>query len=207
MTRKPARILLADGPLMLSALRALFEGRSGFSIVATTSDGSQLPGLCAQLHPDLVLLDLQLPGLNGLEGLSLIKSQNPEIRIVILSALADHETILSVIRLGIEGLLSKTAAPTEVLSTVQQVLDGRVIYPRDTLRWLLTHRPPAELSPFDEKLLLLLSNGLTNKEIACELAISTNTVKHHLKRLFRTLGVQTRTEAVAWYLRRLRHAR
>ncbi len=207
MTERPARLVLADGPLMLSALRALFDGRAGLRIIGATSDGSQLPGLCEELHPDLVLMDLQLPGLDGIVGLARIKARNPEIRVVILSALGDAETIRSAIELGVEGFLLKTASPSEVLNTVTQVLHGQLIYPRNTLRWLLAHRPPVELSPFDEKLLNLLSTGLTNKEIARELAISTNTVKHHLKRLFRKLGVQSRTEAVSWYLRQPRHAR
>ena len=207
MTERPARLVLADGPLMLSALRTLFEGRAGLRVIGSTSDGSQLPGLCEELCPDLVLMDLQLPGLDGIEGLARIKARHPELRVVILSALGDAETICAAIELGVEGFLLKTASPSEVLNAVTQVLRGQLIYPRNTLRWLLDHRPPVELSPFDEKLLNLLSTGLTNKEIARELSISTNTVKHHLKRLFRKLGVQSRTEAVSWYLRQPRHAR
>lgn len=203
MADKKLRVIIADDhPLIASALRDLLEREHTATVVAEVTDGHELLALCDREHPDLIVLDLQLPGLSGLECLRLIKARAPYIKIIVLSAFGDAETVRQVVAGGAEGFVLKTMAPQHLLEAITQVARGQLVYPRSAQRWL-THRPPVELSPFDEKLLSLLAKGFTNKELAQELRISPNTVKHHLKRLFRTLGVSNRTEAVSWYLRRL----
>ncbi len=203
MAERKLRVIVADDhPLIASALRDLLEREHHAKVIAEVTDGQELLPLCEREHPDLIVLDLQLPGLSGLECLRLLKTRAPQIKVVVLSAFGDAETVRQVVAGGAEGFVLKTMAPQHLLEAITQVAQGQLVYPRSARRWL-THRPPVELSPFDEKLLSLLAKGFTNKELAAELRISPNTVKHHLKRLFRTLGVSNRTEAVSWYLRRL----
>lgn len=199
---KPRVIIADDHPLIASALRDLLEQERRAVVIAEATDGHELLALCDRELPDLIVLDLQLPGLSGLECLRLIKARTPHVKVVVLSAFGDAETVRHVVAAGADGFVLKTMTPRHLLEAITQVARGQLVYPRSARRWL-THRPPVELSPFDEKLLSLLAKGLTNKELAQELRISPNTVKHHLKRLFRTLGVGNRTEAVSWYLRRL----
>lgn len=207
MGDKRLRVIIADDhPLIASALHDLLEREQLARVVAEATDGHELLALCDSQAPDLVVLDLQLPGLSGLECLRLLKARAPHIKVVVLSAFGDAETVRQVVAGGAEGFVLKTMAPQHLLEAITQVAHGQLVYPRSARRWL-THRPPAELSPFDEKLLSLLAKGFTNKELAQELRLSPNTVKHHLKRLFRTLGVSNRTEAVSWYLRRVPAAR
>ncbi len=199
MPEAPARIILADDhPLVLEALRTLLDGQPGFKVIGTAADGRQLLDQVRQLRPDLVILDLQLPGINGLECLRRIKALDPAPQVVVLSAFGDAETVRAVVQAGAEGFVLKTDPPAQVVNAVRQVLGGQLVFPRSARRWL---QPGVELTDLDRRLLNLLAAGRSNQEVAQALSVSPNTVKYYLKNLFRKLGVANRTEAVSWYLR------
>lgn len=205
MPEEPTRIILADDhPLVLEALKVLLEGQPGLRVVATATDGRLLLEATRRLRPDLVVLDLQLPAVDGFECLRRIKEFDPTIHVIVLSAFGDAETVRAVVQAGAEGFVLKTDPPGQVLNAIRQVLSGQLVFPRSARRWLQPDRATANLSDLDRRLLALLAEGRSNEQIARTLNVSPNTVKYYLKNLFRKLGVTNRTEAVSWYLRQPR---
>jgi DNA-binding NarL/FixJ family response regulator len=201
----PTRIILADDhPLVLEAVRALLDGQPGLKVIAAATDGRQLLDLTGRLKPDLVILDLQLPGVNGLDCLRRIKQFDPAIQVIVLSAFGDAETVRAVVQAGAEGFVLKTDPPGQVINAIRQVLSGQLVFPRSARRWLQPEQARPDLSDLDRQLLGLLAEGRSNEQIARTLNVSPNTVKYYLKNLFRKLGVGNRTEAVSWYLRQPR---
>jgi DNA-binding NarL/FixJ family response regulator len=201
----PTRIILADDhPLVLEAVRALLDGQPGLKVMAAATDGRQLLDLTGRLKPDLVILDLQLPGVNGLDCLRRIKQFDPAIQVIVLSAFGDAETVRAVVQAGAEGFVLKTDPPGQVINAIRQVLSGQLVFPRSARRWLQPEQARPDLSDLDRRLLGLLAEGQSNEQIARTLNVSPNTVKYYLKNLFRKLGVGNRTEAVSWYLRQPR---
>jgi DNA-binding NarL/FixJ family response regulator len=201
----PTRIILADDhPLVLEAVRALLDGQPGLKVMAAATDGRQLLDLTGRLKPDLVILDLQLPGVNGLDCLRRIKQFDPAIQVIVLSAFGDAETVRAVVQAGAEGFVLKTDPPGQVINAIRQVLSGQLVFPRSARRWLQPEQARPDLSDLDRRLLGLLAEGRSNEQIARTLNVSPNTVKYYLKNLFRKLGVGNRTEAVSWYLRQPR---
>lgn len=205
MPEGPTRIILADDhPLVLEAVRALLDGQPGLKVMAAATDGRQLLDLTGRLKPDLVILDLQLPGVNGLDCLRRIKQFDPAIQVIVLSAFGDAETVRAVVQAGAEGFVLKTDPPGQVINAIRQVLSGQLVFPRSARRWLQPEQARPDLSDLDRRLLGLLAEGQSNEQIARTLNVSPNTVKYYLKNLFRKLGVGNRTEAVSWYLRQPR---
>jgi DNA-binding NarL/FixJ family response regulator len=201
----PTRIILADDhPLVLEAVRALLDDHPGLKVMAAATDGRQLLDLTGRLKPDLVILDLQLPGVNGLDCLRRIKQFDPAIQVIVLSAFGDAETVRAVVQAGAEGFVLKTDPPGQVINAIRQVLSGQLVFPRSARRWLQPEQARPDLSDLDRRLLGLLAEGRSNEQIARTLNVSPNTVKYYLKNLFRKLGVGNRTEAVSWYLRQPR---
>jgi len=201
----PTRIILADDhPLVLEAVRALLDGQPELKVIAAATDGRQLLDLTRRLEPDLVILDLQLPGVNGLDCLRRIKEFDPAIQVIVLSAFGDAETVRAVVQAGAEGFVLKTDPPGQVINAIRQVLSGQLVFPRSARRWLQPDQARPDLSELDRRLLGLLAEGRSNDQIARALNVSPNTVKYYLKNLFRKLGVSNRTEAVSWYLRQPR---
>ncbi len=205
MPEEPVRIILADDhPLVLEAVRTLLDGQPGLKVIAAATDGQQLLDLTHRLKPDLVILDLQLPGVNGFECLRRIKESDPVIQVIVLSAFGDAQTVRAVVQAGAEGFVLKTDPPAQVVNAIRQVLSGQLVFPRSARRWLQPDQPRPDLSDLDRRLLGLLAQGRSNDQIARALSVSPNTVKYYLKNLFRKLGVANRTEAVSWYLRQPR---
>lgn len=205
MPEGPTRIILADDhPLVLEAVRALLDGQPELKVIAAATDGRQLLDLTRRLEPDLVILDLQLPGVNGLDCLRQIKEFDPAIQVIVLSAFGDAETVRAVVQAGAEGFVLKTDPPGQVINAIRQVLSGQLVFPRSARRWLQPDQARPDLSELDRRLLGLLAEGRSNDQIARALNVSPNTVKYYLKNLFRKLGVSNRTEAVSWYLRQPR---
>ena len=205
MPEGPTRIILADDhPLVLEAVRALLDGQPELKVIAAATDGRQLLDLTRRLKPDLVILDLQLPGVNGLDCLRRIKEFDPAIQVIVLSAFGDAETVRAVVQAEAEGFVLKTDPPGQVINAIRQVLSGQLVFPRSARRWLQPEQARPDLSDLDRRLLGLLAEGRSNEQIARTLNVSPNTVKYYLKNLFRKLGVGNRTEAVSWYLRQHR---
>ena len=201
---RPIRIVLADDhALVIEGLRTLIDRQPDMEVVATVYDGDELLAFLAeQPDVDIAVLDVQMP-YSGLRALSELRRHDHPVRILILTAFADGESIQSALQLGAEGFALKTESPTQTIDAIRQVAQGRLVFPRAAQRWMSTfgrgteHTP--QLSDREQEVLQHLSRGLPNAEIGTALSVSENTVRFHLKNIYDKLNVSNRTEAVAWY--------
>ncbi|WP_127144900.1 response regulator [Pelagibacterium montanilacus] len=195
-------IIVDDHPLFRSALRQILEtGAAGY----TVGEAGEIEGLTAALEADrdcdLVLLDLNMPGVRGFSGLLLLRAQFPEVPVMIVSAVEDTLVISRCLELGASGYLSKSEPVDRIRAAIETVLEGG--------RWIPEGMTPgaeddqsavlerlATLTPQQIRVLMMLSDGLMNKQIAYALDISEATVKAHVSAILQKLGVDSRTQAV-----------
>jgi DNA-binding NarL/FixJ family response regulator len=211
------RILIVDDhPLTREALSSLL-GAHGFDIVGHASDGSEAVVEAARLQPDLVLLDLSMPGVDGLTALPRLREAAPECEVVVLTASGTEGNLLSAIRAGAAGYLLKTEPPERIASFLEGVANGEAALSGAIARRLLEQvrqggndrgsgvpdSVAAVLSAREVEVLLLLDDHVGTDEIARRLFISEHTVRSHVKSLLRKLNVSSRREA----LEHLAHAR
>jgi len=192
------RVLVADDhELMLEAIRlALAEDE--FEIVAMTSRGPQVLPLVAQTQPDLVLLDLRMPGMDGLTCLELLRKRHPGVKAIVLSGLDAPHVIRSAFNRGAIAFVRKHIDPRDLASAIRQSMDGTVTHQTfgesDESESLSARE--AGLSDRELSILSALGEGLSNKQIAGQMWLAEQTVKFHLTNIYRKLGVSTRTEAI-----------
>jgi DNA-binding NarL/FixJ family response regulator len=202
------RILLVDDhPITRAALASLLEGH-GFSVAGEAADGQEAIDLARRLRPDLVLLDLSMPGLDGLQALPRIREAAPETEVVVLTASGTEENLLAAIRGGAAGYLLKSEPPERIAEFLRGVAQGEAALSGEVARRLLEqvreggagHIVPDEiarsLSARELEVLLLLDEHLGTDEIAARLFISEHTVRSHVKSLLRKLNVSSRREAL-----------
>ena len=204
-----ARILIVDDhPLTREALSSLL-GAHGFDVIGCASDGEQAIVDAARLRPDLVLLDLSMPGLDGLSALPRLREAAPESEVVVLTASGTEENLLAAIRAGAAGYLLKTEPPERIAAFLDGVVNGEAALSGSIARRLLEQVrdgsgrdsgvPDAiasTVSARELEVLLLLDEHLGTDEIAKRLFISEHTVRSHVKSLLRKLGVSSRREAL-----------
>ena len=202
------RILIVDDhPLTRSALSSLLEGH-GFTVVGEAAGGEEAIELARRLLPDLVLLDLSMPGLDGLQALPRLRRAAPESEVVVLTASGTEENLLSAIRGGAAGYLLKSEPPERIADFLRGVANGEAALSGEVARRLLEQVREggpgrgvpdliaASLSARELEVLLLLDEHLGTDEIAARLYISEHTVRSHVKSLLRKLGVSSRREAL-----------
>ena len=204
-----ARVLIVDDhPLTREALSSLL-GVHGFEVCGCASDGEQAIGEAARLRPDLVLLDLSMPGLDGLSALPRLREAAPEAEVVVLTASGTEENLLAAIRAGAAGYLLKTEPPERIAAFLDGVVNGEAALSGTVARRLLEQvrhgkgrgmgvpdSIAATLSARELEVLLLLDEHLGTDEIAKRLFISEHTVRSHVKSLLRKLQVSSRREAL-----------
>lgn len=200
MTRRI--IIVDDHPLFRAALRQTLAGSDADMRVEEAGDLNALTAaLEADRDFDLVLLDLNMPGGHGISGLLLLRAQYPEVPVMIISAVEDQKVIRRTFELGAAGYLSKSVGPAEIRSAIETVLKGEVFVP-DGLNLAGDDEQSAfvrrlsTLTPQQIRVLMMLSDGLMNKQIAYELSISEATVKAHVSSILQKLDVDSRTQAV-----------
>jgi DNA-binding NarL/FixJ family response regulator len=200
------RVLVADDhALFCDGIISLLKA-AGFDVVGQVGDGQAAVEAASHLRPDLVLMDINMPVLNGLEALRRIKQDLPDTRVVMLTVSQEEDDLFDAIKAGAQGYLLKDMTADEFLEMVEGLQRDEVAISRKTAARLIdglivpTRRPDEPAMTLTEReieLLQLVADGLPNKAIAQELSISENTVKYHIKKIFQKLGVQNRTEAVA----------
>lgn len=194
------RILLADDhALVLAGIRQALEADGGFDVVGVTGNGAEVLPLVGQHAPDVVLLDLQLPKLDGLGCLSRIRARYPEVKIVMLSMFGDPDQVQLAFTRGACGFITKTIDAADLGSAIRQAVDGTAFHavglpaadePRAAKSVGLTER---ELT-----IVRAVARGLSNDAVAKELWVTEQTVKFHLTNVYRKIGVRNRTEAARW---------
>jgi DNA-binding NarL/FixJ family response regulator len=197
------RILVVDDhAIVRDGLQRLLDGVDGFEVVGTAADGAEAETEAARTRPDVVLMDLSMPGVDGVEATRRLTDASPELKVVVLTTFADQRRILDALGAGASGYLLKDAEPDEVIAAVRTVVDGGAPLDPKAARVLLDarrqQRPGRELSAREREVLDLLATGLANKQIARRLGITERTVKAHLTSIFQQLGVTDRTQAALW---------
>ncbi len=194
------KVLVADDhELMLEAIRiALEQASDDFEIVAMTSHGPRVLPLVAQTQPDLVLLDLRMPKMDGLTCLELLRKRHPGVKTVVLSGLDGPEVVHSAFNRGATAFIRKNIDPRDLPSALRQAAEGTVVHQTfgDPDQSRLASANDVGLSDRELSVLNALGEGLSNKEIAKQLWLAEQTVKFHLTNIYRKLGVTTRNEAV-----------
>jgi DNA-binding NarL/FixJ family response regulator len=203
-------VIIEDHPLMQSALEATLEGADGFTVVGTATSGLQAEPLVLRTQPDLVLLDLQLPGLDGLSCLTLLRERHPDATVVVLSGIEDDEIVEKALSGGAAAVVRKSIAPADLPILLRQVLLGSVHFATPRIARAVVTQATRQ-SQLDEaraeacgetgltarelEVLEAVARGLPNRAVAKELFLSDQTVKRHLRRVYQKLGVANRTEA------------
>lgn len=202
---EPIRVVLADDhALVLEGLRALLQNEPDIQVVAAVQDGKALLDAVRVQHPDLVVMDLQMPHLSGMSCLRHIRQENLPTRVLVLTAFADGESMLQALEAEADGFVLKTDPPAQTVAAIRQIAHGQIVFPRAVQQWLVKRQhltPMIDLSEREREVLTLLAEGLTNAQIAGKLSVSESTVKFHLQNIYDKLDVNNRIEAAAAFRR------
>ena len=197
------RVLIADDHgVIRDGLSRLLDAADGIEVAGLASDGEQVVALASELTPDVVLMDLDMPGTDGIEATQRIVSGGGAAAVLVLTSFSDQPRILGAIEAGAVGYLLKDASSEDVVEGIRAAARGESPLDPRAARTVLNARaapdPLAPFSPREREVLELLVAGLPNKLIARRLEISEKTVKSHLTKIFRELDVSDRTQAALW---------
>lgn len=207
----PIRILIVDDhPLFRRGVRQLLEMESDFAPVAEASSGSEAVSIAAEIEPDLILLDLNMDDINGIDVLKALRAAGTTSRIVLLTVSDAEDDVVTALRAGADGYLLKDMEPEDLLVRIRQAAEGQMVVSEDLASLLaaaIGGRRGASadaidsLTPRELQVLRSLVKGLSNKMIARQFDISEGTVKVHVKNLLKKLQLRSRTEAAVWAVR------
>jgi DNA-binding NarL/FixJ family response regulator len=199
------RVLIVDDhALIRRGLSDLLSAAEGIDVVGSIDDGLLAAALVTELEPDIVLMDLSMPGLDGIEATRAVLQAWPTAKVIMLTSFSENARILAALEAGAVGYLLKDTEPEDVIRALRDAADGGVPLSPKAARALLPGNRPAgnpstdALSARERQVLSLVAVGLPNKSIARRLTISEKTVKAHLTRVFSVLGVSDRTSAALW---------
>jgi NarL family two-component system response regulator LiaR len=201
------RVLLVDDhPVVRQGLRALLSTQDGIEVVGEAGDGGAGVDAAGRLSPDVVLMDVVMPKMDGVEALRRICERHAQIRVVMLTSYADERRAMEAVDAGASGFLLKDASPRDVAAAIRAAHRGEaVLHPAVAAKLLAERRRPpaahADLTPRELEVLRLIARGLQNKQIAAELRLSEKTVKTHVSAILRKLGVADRTQAAMYAVR------
>ncbi|MBN1351337.1 response regulator transcription factor [candidate division KSB1 bacterium] len=197
-------MIVDDHAIVREGLSSILAFEDDIEVVGEAVNGVDAIEAFQKLNPHLVLMDLQMPGMDGVQSIKKIKQINPEVKIIILTVFQDEEYVYEGIKAGARGYLLKDTSPDELVETIRKVNRGEsLIEPflatkvLDKFSELAKHeKPEHNLTPRELQIITLLSEGKSNKELAQDLYISEKTVKTHITHIFEKLNVRDRTEAV-----------
>jgi DNA-binding NarL/FixJ family response regulator len=190
VTRRPRLLLADDHPLFLDGVRRLLESK--YDVVGTVADGKALITAAHNLQPDIVVVDISMPEMNGLAAAQVIRKTVPSAKFIVLSVHSDQAYAREAFRVGVRGFVSKRAAAAELLSAIKQVLDGRTyVSPLVSPETRGLSKDPKRLTLRQLEILRLVAEGYQNKEIAQVLKISVKTVEFHKTRIMTELDIHT----------------
>jgi len=198
-------VIADDHELARAGLRAMLTDQRGFELVGEASNGQEALLLCRRLQPDLALIDVRMPGMDGLSTCRAVKQECPATSVILVTMHANPEYLFEALKAGAAGYVLKDVSQRELISAVQKVLHGESILNQELVARLLQRLasetqsredlPAGRLSPREREVLELLTKGQTNREIARKLTVSVSTVKIHVEHILAKLGVSDRTQA------------
>jgi len=211
-SERPIRVLLVDDHAVVrKGLRALLDRESGIEVTGEAEDGEQAVRAADRLHPDVILMDLEMPGIGGIEATRRITETHPDAKVVVLTSHASEEDVFPALKAGAFGYLLKHSAPEDVLQAICQAYRGETVLHPAIARMVLQelHRPPqprhaATTDPLSEReleVLRLIARGMSNQEIANALVVGEATVRSHVSAILRKLQLASRTQAALYALR------
>jgi DNA-binding NarL/FixJ family response regulator len=203
------RVLIADDhAIVRTGLSQLLGTAADIELVGAAGDGAEAATMAAELRPDVVLMDLSMPGTDGITATGRIVAAAPEVHVLVLTSFSDQARILDALQAGAEGYLLKHSEPEVILAGIREIVSGGSPLDPKAARVLLTNRrspgPETKLTDREEEVLAMVGAGLPNKTIARRLGISERTVKAHLTNVYQRLGVTDRTQAALWAQRQRR---
>jgi len=206
--RKPslARLVIADDyELTRAGLRTMLAGHRGLELIGEAKNGHEVLALCRHLQPDLALIDVRMPELDGLATCRCIKQEYPATKVILITMHESPQYLLEALKAGASGYILKDITQHDLIATVRRVLRGESVLNREIVIRVLGHLPgettprvellAIQLSPREREVLQLLAQGQTNREIARTLTLSVSTVKIHVEHILAKLGVSDRTQA------------
>jgi two-component system, NarL family, response regulator YdfI len=200
------RILVADDHLIIrQGLRLILETEADLELVAEAADGSEAVRLCTEYHPDVVLMDLRMPGMDGLTAIEHLHNDQPDIAVVILTTFNEDDLLMYALRAGARGYLLKDTDRETLFNTIRAASRGETLLKPEIIARVLSHASPTrsaegltnELTARELEVLRAVAEGERSKEIAIHLGISERTVKAHLASIYNRLGVDSRAAAIA----------
>jgi two-component system, NarL family, nitrate/nitrite response regulator NarL len=209
---KQYKIVIADDhPLAREGIRSVLESDESFLIIGEAADGQEALELCKELQPDLLLLDINMPKLNGLEAVRRIRTDHPHIHVVMLTVSDDVKDLFTAIQYGAQGYLLKNMEPDDWLEYLHALLGDQSEVSRKIANRLFNRfrvgntsvdePSPVSLTPRESEILSRVASGETNKQIAQRLVIAENTVKNHIKNLLEKLQLDNRVQLAAYAVR------
>jgi len=201
---EPLRVLLADDhPVFLGGLRALLDSTPGLEVVGEAATGDEAVSAATAHQPDVVVMDLQMPGRNGIDATREIVARSPHIGVLVLTMFEDDDSVFAAMRAGARGYLLKGSAPRDVLRAIETVGNGQAVFAPAIARRLIdffttspTAYPFPELTEREREVLDLLAQGRTNADIARVFVLSAKTVRNHVSNILTKLQVADRTQAI-----------
>lgn len=210
VTRPITLLLVDDHPVVRKGTRELLEGESDMQVLGEAGSGEEALAQARALTPDVILMDVSMPGMNGIEATKAIKAEQPGVGVLVLTSYDDDAYVFALLEAGAAGYLLKNASEDDLLGAVRAVAAGESALHPSIARKVLERfsvvsnptPPEDDLSPRELEVLRVAASGRTNKEIARDLDISPRTVQVHLANIFAKIGVGSRTEAVLHGIKR-----
>jgi len=191
-----------DHPLVRKGIAAILANETDMKLVAEAGSGTEAVNAFRQLHPDITLMDLRMPGMDGIEATKQIRQIDPEAKIIALTSYDGDQEIYRALEAGVRGYILKESVHTEIVRAIRVVHSGKRLMPPEVAERLSEHFPQVALTPREIEVLQYVAKGFGNKEIGVRLGTAAGTVKMHLQNILSKLGASDRTHAVTLAIRR-----
>jgi DNA-binding NarL/FixJ family response regulator len=191
-----------DHPLVRKGIAAILANEKDMKLIAEAGSGAEAVGAFRQYHPDITLMDLRMPGMDGIEATKEIRKIDPEAKIIALTSYDGDQEIYRALEAGVRGYILKESVHTEIVRAIRVVYSGKRLMPPEVAERLSEHFPQVALTPREIEVLQHVAKGLGNKEIGVRLGTAAGTVKMHLQNILSKLGASDRTHAVTLAIRR-----